>query len=82
MMIGTLNCVVRSTIDRTAGPNGRRKFLSTIIVRMGGLPIADRTIPGRWTAAQAVAEFRKAPQRFTVREGSGFTAETLKAVAA
>jgi len=81
MKIGSsLNVVVRVNTIHTAGPNGRRKTLSTLIVRMDGTPIADRVISGKWDANSALVEFRKFPNRFTGR--TGFTPETLKAVAA
>jgi hypothetical protein len=82
MLIGTLNVVTRPVTQRTAGPNGRRKLLTEVIVRMGGMPIADRIIPGKWDVAAALAEFRKAPQRFIPRPHTGMTVETLKGIAA
>ena len=61
----TAACV--PTIDRTAGPNGRRKVLTRIFIRRGEAVIAERVIPGKWTPAQAVTEYKRFPLRFTHR---------------
>ena len=82
MKIGTLNVLVRPVQIRTAGPNGRRKTMTEVIIRMGGVPVADRTIPGVWDAAAALAEFKRFSSRFNPRTASGMTPELLKAFAA
>ena len=79
--LGSLNVIVRNATVRTNGPNGRVKVLTEVIVRMGGEPIADRKIPGKWTTGEALGEFRKQPHLFTPR-GGPWTKETLKAIAA
>jgi hypothetical protein len=77
MLIGKLNCGVNSFIQR--GPHAK-KTLTQIFVRMGDEVIAERTIPGKWNAFQALTEFRRFPDRFTPRPN--FTAATLKQIAA
>ena len=76
--IGTLNVGTRTFTSRTSGPNGRKRVLTTIFVRMGDMVVAERTIPGKWDNAAALTEFRRFPERFTAE---GWTREQLVAVA-
>jgi len=78
--IGTLNVGTRTFTQRTAGPNGVKRTLSQIFVRMGDTVIADRVIPGRWTEEAALKEFKRFPARFAPR--APFNAATVAAVAA
>ena len=78
MLIGKLNVGVSVRTQRV--PSGQRKTLSTIFIHMGEMVVAERTIPARWNEAQALAEFKRFPDRFIPRDG--FTPATVKAMAA
>ena len=78
--IGTLNVGTRVYTERTAGPNGRKRVLTQVFVRMGNTVVADRVIPGKWDDAAALGEFKRFPERFKPR--GTFNAATLKAIAA
>jgi hypothetical protein len=80
MLIGQLNILCVPISQTTAGPNGRRKPLTRIIARMGKTPIAERTIPGKWSIAEALKEFRRFPERFM--PAKGWTAATIASIAA
>jgi len=58
----TVRAVVYST-------DGQKKSVDIVTV-------ATRTIPGEWTEAQALAEFKKNPKLFTFEKG--YTAETFR----
>lgn len=78
MEAAKLNVLVRNFTETL--PNGNRKRLATIIVRMGGNVIANRVIPGVWDETHAMREFKLFPQRF--KPVGQWTQEHLKAIAA
>jgi hypothetical protein len=80
MLIGTLNVVVRYIPVRTAGPNGRAKMTTEIVIRMGNEPFASRTVGGRYSQADALKEFKRFPDRFTPAKGKD--AKLVAAIAA
>jgi hypothetical protein len=60
-----LSVVCSPYTQRAEGPNGRQKKLTVVTVKLGKDAIATRTIPGTWTPANALTEFRRFPDRFT-----------------
>jgi hypothetical protein len=60
--------------------SGKVRTVSTVILKLGPLVVGWGTLGGRWTAEQAVAEFRKQPGRF--RLAKGWSAAMLAGLAA
>lgn len=61
-----------------------RKQLTAITVKMGGLTVATRTVPGTWDAGTTLRELQLFPERFKLVDGiaaGGFSHDTLKRVA-
>jgi hypothetical protein len=52
------------------GKNHRCPVVTEVTVRLGGVAVATATLGGRYTQAQALAEYRRNPDRFG-RPGQG-----------
>ena len=64
--------------------NRRRKVLTAITVKMGGLTVATRIVPGNWDAGTTLRELQMFPERFKLVEGiaaGGFSHANLKTLA-
>jgi hypothetical protein len=48
---------------------GKCRWATRVTIRLGDMPVAEATIGGRATQAQALREFRTAPQRFQKLDG-------------
>ena len=73
----TLNVIVTRV-------NGQRKTLTAITVKVGGLTVATRMVPGRWEAGTTLRELQMFPERFKIASGiaeGGFSHANLKTLA-
>lgn len=78
MEMQKLNVIVRVRSENR--PNGKLVFLSDLIARMGGTPIARLTVKGRFDEKAAMREFKLFHKRF--QPVKGWTPEQLQAIAA
>jgi hypothetical protein len=51
---------------RTAGPNGRRKALTTVKIVVGKAVVAEKAMQGRFSQRQALLEFKRNPKGWQV----------------
>jgi len=64
--------------------NRTRKVLTAITVKVGGLTVATRIVPGRWDAGTTLRELQMFPERFKIASGiaeGGFSHANLKTLA-
>jgi hypothetical protein len=73
------------TLNTLVKHEGRtRKVLTAITVKVGGLTVATRIVPGKWDAGTTLRELRLFPERFKLVDGiaaGGFTHTNLKTLA-
>jgi hypothetical protein len=61
----------------------RAKFVTHVLIKTGDLIVASGKLGGKYTPAQAVAEFAKSPGRFTLAPRfASLTPAAIKALAA
>lgn len=64
--------------------NRRRRVLTCITVKVGGLTVATRIVPGKWDAGTTLRELQMFPERFKIVDGiaaGGFSHANLKTLA-
>lgn len=71
-------------IKLTADVNfDRKKFKTSIMIKSGNIIVATATLPYKYDAAQALAEFVKNPQRFLLApKFASLTPDQIRALAA
>jgi hypothetical protein len=63
-MAKKLNVQLNARVYLKSGKRARCPHVTEIVIRLGDMPVAHKSLGGRYNEAQALAEFKKDPRSF------------------